>query len=469
MKKHDFIAQLNQALAPINAQAREEIIADINEHFAEGAAHGQTEEEICINLGQPSQIAEQVLEEYKAYKAQHNHDFTDIGDIVSSAMDAADIEDILSSALQTASYAVREAAKEASRASRDAAKEAAKAAREASRHARDTAREAARTAREAARELEKTDMDVYMHYKTAQQPNSQWGEAHIHKPGWATRIRGGFDIDIDQAFAGVTGMDVILSLANIKVVPMPTGDTQANEVRVTVKGKSRYSNFELENKNGTLYIRQREPFFKFEIFGFNSSLEVTIYVPASYCGDIKLLSNVGNLSIVGISGNLRLNTTAGNITVEGHSADRAHLRSSAGNINLTNCSVTDINAKSSAGNVKVKGRDVADLTLRSSAGDVDVNVNTLGGETNLATSAGGVYIKALDVQGNITAKSSAGNVKVYLPMDVNCRIHVSKPSIGSLSNNLAGNPNSPYTLRAYTSVGSIKLEPYRQPEPPHHN
>jgi len=107
MKKQDFIQELAKALAPIDAQSRAEILADINEHFAEGAAQGQTEEEICKKLGQPGQIAEQVLEEYSAYRAKNTgnssgYGFVDIGDIVSSAMEAADIGDIISSSMEAA-------------------------------------------------------------------------------------------------------------------------------------------------------------------------------------------------------------------------------------------------------------------------------------------------------------------------------------------------------------------------------
>ena len=362
MKKQDFIRELTAALAPIDAKSRAEIIADIEEHFAEGAAHGQTEEEICINLGQPGQIAEQVLEEYKAYKAEnHNGYGTDIDDVVSSAMDA-----------------------------------------------------------------------------------------------------------IDKSFAGVNGIDIGTSICDIKLV---AAAPQSNKVRVTVQGRSRHNEFELENKNGILYVRQRAPFFRFEIFGFKSNLEMTVYVPASHNGDIKVSTSYGNISASGICNNIKLNTSAGNINIDGHRASKAYLRSSAGNVCLTGCEINDINAKSSAGNVTVECRETAALTLGSSAGNIKVNVKRLGGDANLSTSAGEVNLTAIDVQGNIVAKSSAGSVRVRLPQDANCRIDVNKPSVGTVSNYLTGNPYSPYTLRASTSVGSIVLKPLepRDPRDPRQN
>jgi len=417
MKKHDFIQELSTALAPIDPQARAEIIADINDHFAEGAAHGQSEEEVCKNLGQPGQIAEQVLEEYSAYKAQNQGNYSKgLDDIVSSAMESVDIGGIISSALETAAKATRAAS--------DAI----------------------------ARSNENTPRTVIWHNDMANQ-EAQWAP-HAETDG-ATRIRGGYEIDIDKSFSNVTGIDIGLSISNVNLIPAQ----QTNDVRITIQGKSRHSNFELANKNGTLFIRQREPFFKFEIFGFKNTLEVNVYVPTGFAGDIKVATSVGNIAASGVGGNLKANTSAGDIKIDGHKANETHLRSSAGNISLTGSAVHNINAKSSAGNVIVESQEAASLNLGSSAGNVDVTVDRLSGDAELSTSAGTVRLKARDVQGNITAKSSAGSVHMYLPQDVNCRINAKKPSMGSLSNYLTGNPDSPYTLRVATSIGSIVLEP----------
>jgi len=71
MTKQMFIHELKVALAGVNDTVREEIIADISEHFIEGTAQGMSEGEICRSLGQPSSIAAQVLEEMGA-QVRHN-------------------------------------------------------------------------------------------------------------------------------------------------------------------------------------------------------------------------------------------------------------------------------------------------------------------------------------------------------------------------------------------------------------
>jgi len=423
MKKQDFIRELTSALASIDAQSRAEIIADINEHFAEGAAHGQTEEEICKNLGQPGQIAEQVLEEYNAYKTNNNTEYTSgIDDIVSSAMEAIeniDIGGIVSSALKSAAEATRAASDVFSHT-----------------------------------HSENTPPTVQWQSNTSNM-DIPWSADTTTETEGTTRIRGGYEIDISKVFTGVTGINISLSVCNVKLMSNP----QSNDVSVVIQGKSRYNVFQLENKNGTLIIRQREPFVKFQLFGFRSTLEATIYLPASFTGDIKATASIGNISATGIRGNLRLLTSAGKIAVDGHVAGKVNLHSSAGNISLTGSLVHDVIAKSSAGSVKVESQEASGLVLGSSAGNIDVRVGKLSGDANLSTSAGYVKLSAQDVQGNITAKSSAGSVHMYLPQDVNCRINVKKPSMGSVSNYLTGNPHSPYILHASTSIGSVTLEP----------
>jgi len=491
MTKQDFIQELTTALAPIDAQTRAEIIADINEHFTEGAAHGQTEEEICINLGQPGQIAEQVLEEYKALQSQEE------------APQTSSFNDSLASVLHAAAQATREAAREIERVN---SQKEIFSTRETERakilQERFTAREAERAAREverANREIERANREIervnsrnerrhnehmnrhsermqqhkermqqhrerlqrhkeHMHNNIPNQSgpwsNESWAEQHHGTQDESTRVRGGYEINIDNTFAGITGIDIDLTIANIQFVPAQ----QSKDVRVTIQGRSRYNTFGLENEGGILVVRQKQPFFKFEIFNFKSTLEATIYVPVGFEGNIKAITSVGNMSASGISGNLKLSTSAGNIEIDSHKGNNAHLRSSAGNIILTNCLLGDIDAKSSAGNVKAGGYEAFDLKLGSSAGEIDVHFDKLSGDTNLSTSAGSVILTAQHVQGDIIAKSSAGSVHIYLPQDVNCRIDVKKPSIGSYQNYLTGNPDSPYVLRAATSVGSITLE-----------
>jgi len=354
MKKQQFIQELTAALAQVDAHVRSEIIADISEHFTEGASCGLSEEEICIKLGQPGQIAEQVLEEYNAIKGQS-------GAYTSAPQIAAE----------------------------------------------------------------------------------------------ATRVRGGYEMNYDQIFPHADNIEISLSISNLRMVTNPQG----NDIRVTIQGRTKHNTFEVDNKNGRLVINQRQPFITFELFNFRSSAEVTVYVPASFAGDITAKTTVSNVTITGIGGSLQISSTVGNVNISGHKGNKAYVRSSAGNINLTGCDISQIDASSAVGNINVDCQETHNLTLISSAGEVKAQAAKLSGDTNLSSSAGNVRLEAREVQGNITAKSSAGSVKMYLPKNVNCRIDIKKSFITSVTNNLIGNPESQYVLRASTGVGAIALNP----------
>jgi len=400
MKKHEFVSELTRALSSVDTQTRSEIIADINEHFAEGVSQGLTEEEICKNLGQPSQIAEQVLEEYRANPNdnwhQANNFSSSIGDLVGN------IGEMVTNIVGDIGNHVGK----------------------------------------------NTDFRIF----TNQNEFNNFEEFSDFSE--TSRVKGGYEINIDKSFDNVKNLDINLSYCELIILPAKQGET----ARVNIKGRSRYNNFYVENENGCLVINERYPKVRFEIFRFNTKLKAFIYLPTGFDGHINVKSNAGNITVNDLCGNLDLNATAGNINIDNHKSENARIKTSAGNIKLTNCGILDIYAKSSAGVVSVDAPGVGNLNLDSSAGQVSVRVGKLGGETRLASSAGAVCLEAHEVHGNITAKSSAGGIVMRLPKDVNLRIEARKPSIGSFYNDLTGNPHSPYVLTAVSSVGSIRLE-----------
>jgi hypothetical protein len=74
MNKQEFFAELRSKLNNVYETASDEFFADIEAHFQEGAAQGLSEEEICRNLGQPGNIAEQFLEEYQEPASKHEQE-----------------------------------------------------------------------------------------------------------------------------------------------------------------------------------------------------------------------------------------------------------------------------------------------------------------------------------------------------------------------------------------------------------
>lgn len=61
MNQQEFIRQLQDALARLPQQERQEIIADYQEYFRDGLAAGRSEENIAAGLGDPRQLARELM------------------------------------------------------------------------------------------------------------------------------------------------------------------------------------------------------------------------------------------------------------------------------------------------------------------------------------------------------------------------------------------------------------------------
>lgn len=62
MNKNEFLHVLQKELNPLGPAAISEILADFEEHFANGLARGKSEDEITAELGNPAEIAQQYKE-----------------------------------------------------------------------------------------------------------------------------------------------------------------------------------------------------------------------------------------------------------------------------------------------------------------------------------------------------------------------------------------------------------------------
>jgi DUF4097 and DUF4098 domain-containing protein YvlB len=367
MKKQEFISELKNALGQVPPHIREEILADISEHFTEAIAQGLTEEEVCRNLGQPSIIAAQVLEEYgetrRSEKQTEFGGFEQVFDGIGQVFDNV-------------------------------------------------------------------------------------GQIFSGKSG------GGHDIEIDQSFTDIRTIDIKITESKLRFVPATDG-----RCRVTLYGRSRYNRFTAVNENGTLVVRDNSPVVRFELFRFKSSLVTTVYVPLQFEGEIKARNGVGNISVADTSGRLDIKSGTGTVTVENHRGVKVRVHTGAGKATVHLSGRTeDADISTGAGSAVFTAEETGRLRLSSGAGSVEAQVTRLYGDTRVNSGAGSVKLTANELAGNIDANSGAGSVKISLPKEINCRIDAKKPGVGSLHNELTGNPHSPYVLRASSGVGSIHLK-----------
>ncbi|MCL2363408.1 MAG: DUF4097 family beta strand repeat-containing protein [Defluviitaleaceae bacterium] len=391
MTKQSFMSELKRELAHAPSHIREEIMADISEHFSEAISQGMTEEEVCRNLGQPGTIAAQVHKEYGEQAARRSQTSNTSGNQYNNGHKQGQGTD---------------------------------------------------------HEYDDDDDDG---------PGSFGGFfANFGRMfgGGGSRAEGHV-ISIDQSFDGICDINIKLSESTIRFAP-----SDDNRVRITIRGQSRHNIYTVENRGGTLYVRDQKPHGRFMMFNFSTKLDTTVYLPAQFTGEIKARSAMGKISAHDVSGQLDLKAAAGNISVENHRGKRIRIRAAAGNatVHMQSGRVDEIDISTAAGNAKITAEETGRLRVESAAGNVDATINRLYGDTKISTAAGSAYLEAHDVAGNIDISTAAGSAKALLPADLNCRIEAAKPAIGSLSNELRGNPNAPYVLRASSGVGSIKLK-----------
>ncbi|WP_340372772.1 DUF1700 domain-containing protein [Peribacillus sp. FSL E2-0218] len=64
MNKEQFLKQLNDSLTRLSLEERQDILQDYEEYFTIGMEQGKTDQEISASLGNPKQIAKELLATY---------------------------------------------------------------------------------------------------------------------------------------------------------------------------------------------------------------------------------------------------------------------------------------------------------------------------------------------------------------------------------------------------------------------
>lgn len=82
MNRQQFMSRLERSLKSLNREEREEILRDFGEHFEIGMEQGKSEEEIIASLGNPNQIAKELLAVHYIEKAESK---SSIGNLVKAA------------------------------------------------------------------------------------------------------------------------------------------------------------------------------------------------------------------------------------------------------------------------------------------------------------------------------------------------------------------------------------------------
>ncbi|MCL2841032.1 MAG: DUF1700 domain-containing protein [Defluviitaleaceae bacterium] len=239
--------------------------------------------------------------------------------------------------------------------------------------------------------------------------------------------------DIDINFnETIFHVDIDLPVSDVHFTPSPNG-----HFRVVMKRHHRLKNLDVSVKNGILGVSAKKPFLLLHLPTKNKC-EATIYVPTGFAGEIKVKLGAGKISAHGTHGHLNFRTGAGNIAID-------------------ECSHGNVTLNTGAGNVDLIAGETQELKINTGAGEIKAKIAKVSGESKISTGAGSIKVTAIDVAENMKISSGMGEIKVHLPRDIHCHIATPKSGMGSVYNEIVGNPNAQHVLKTSTGMGSVQL------------
>lgn len=229
--------------------------------------------------------------------------------------------------------------------------------------------------------------------------------------------------DLAETFTGVESLDIENSSGQLKIV---IGD----EFKVEAKNVSDRFTAKV-NGSGKLIVADKDNRFGFLWFDFggfhNTNSVITIYLPADF-----------------VAREAKLNTGAGNITIEGLKADNLSISAGAGNINGTNMAADKVEIDGGVGNIKLTEVYFKDTDIDCGVGDLDIK-GILLGDTELDCGVGSVDLEL------------EGQVEDY-DLDIDSGIGTVRLNGNKISGSHKKDNNAENKLRIDGGVGGVDIQ-----------
>jgi hypothetical protein len=268
----------------------------------------------------------------------------------------------------------------------------------------------------------------------------------------------------------VVNLDI--SVANVRFVASERTDT-AVEVRPTNENEpsdvKAAEQVRVEYSGGTLLIKGKNP-RPFDFSNKSWSVDVTVELPegsqveadasvgdfqsTGRLGECRFKSSTGHARL-GRTGPLRLNTSAGNVSVEGVAGD-AEVSTGSGRIRIGEIE-GGAAIKNSNGNTEI-GTVGGDARVRSANGDIAVD--RAGGGVNAKTANGAIRIGEV-ARGSVVLETSTGDLEIGIGGGASAWLDV-KTGFGQVRNALDETTKPTETgetveVRAHTGFGDITI------------
>lgn len=165
-------------------------------------------------------------------------------------------------------------------------------------------------------------------------------------------------VDFSKSFTDqVESLDIENSAGELKIMQGETFKVEATKVSEDFEARV--------NEEGKLIVSDDHRGFHFLWFNFNgfhnTNSKVTVYIPADFIAD-----------------EARIDTGAGNVSLEGLQADYLYISAGAGNINGDDITAGDVKIDGGVGNVTLDEVDFTDVDLDCGVGNLNINGKLLG-------------------------------------------------------------------------------------------
>jgi hypothetical protein len=163
----------------------------------------------------------------------------------------------------------------------------------------------------------------------------------------------------------------------------------------------------------------------------NTSVSFRVYVPTNMSCDLD--TSGGSISISGVNGTQKVHTSGGSLNIANINGDM-EAKTSGGSINIEQYK-GELLAKTSGGTIKLD-RATGDLDVSTSGGSI--KLNNVSGRVNAGTSGGSINANILELDNQLTLKTSGGSIHAVVPKGIGMDLDLKGNKVNTQLTNFDG-------------------------------
>lgn len=161
------------------------------------------------------------------------------------------------------------------------------------------------------------------------------------------------------------------------------------------------------------------------IFGmFNQGERIELYIPKEGLTNLSLRAASGNITTESDfalkTEELTVKTNSGNIKWNDSEAEKLHIQAGSGNITLGHMA-GNLEVRTGSGNIKVNGSS-GNISMKAGSGNI--TAEGLSGQGSMETASGNIKADALKITGDMSLKTSSGNIHLTLPEELSFQMDI---------------------------------------------